>query len=104
MTMSDPIREALEPKEVIARIAKVAAAIGAQAGVGGMETAGSIISYLAKHPEHVAAFMAGETSPVDWSFDWIEQGTLTWHGSDGRLHSPAEARRYRLIRKLEKGA
>jgi len=87
---------------VIARIAEVSAAVAWQAGVGGMETAGSIISYLAKHPEHIDAFMAGG-SVLDWPIGWHEHGELSWHGADGKIYQPEDVRRHRLIKQMEKG-
>lgn len=94
--------ETAAARAVIQRIAEAAEAVGWQAGVGGMETAGSIVSFLAAHPEHVEAFMAGG-SVLDWPVGWHEQGKLTWHGQDGKVYDPATARRARLIRKMEKG-
>lgn len=88
--------------EVIAFIAKVSSNIAWQAGVGGMETAGSIISYLAKHPEHVEQFLI-DGSVLDWPIGWHEQGCLTWHGTDGNIHDPETARQHRIIKKMEKG-
>jgi hypothetical protein len=89
------------PASVIAHIAKASEIFASQAGVGGMETAGSIISYLAEHPEHIDAFMACP-SLLDWPVGWHEQGRLTWHGMDGKVHSPEQARRQRIIKQMEK--
>lgn len=72
----------MTPEEAIARVAQVAQAIGWQAGVGGMETAGTIVSYLAVHPERIAPFLAEGESPVDWP-DFVHGGCLTWHAQDG---------------------
>lgn len=88
---------------VIRRIAEAAEAIAFQAGVGGMETAGSIVSYLAEHPEDVPALMAGKLSVLDWPIGWHMHGRLTWHGQDGRVFSPEYARRQTLINQLERG-
>src|SRR4051794_39195154 len=101
--MSEDI-DASVAQTVIERIAAVAEAIGCQAGVGGMETAGSIISYLAENPGQITDFMAEQTSVMDWPIGWHEQGRLTWHGMDGKIHRPEHARRQRMIRKLERGA
>lgn len=92
-----------EAERVIARIAEVAEAIGWQAGVGGMETAGSIVSFLSAHPEHIDVFMDGG-SVLDWPIGWHEQGRLTWHGQDGKIHSPEDVRRHRVIKAMERGA
>ena len=89
-----------EAMTVIARIVDVAATIAFQAGVGGMETAGSIISYLANHPEQIDGFLSGEVSVLDWPINWHEQGILSWHGQDGKIYHPEFARRARTIRSL----
>jgi hypothetical protein len=86
--MNDPT-----PEEVIRKIAEVAAAFAAQAGVGGMETAGMLISGLATHPEKIAAFLSGELNIVD--DDLLlqpAQGCLTRHAQNGKIMSPAERR------------
>ena len=73
--------------EVIAHIAKAADQFSFQAGVGSMETAGSIVSYLARHPEAVDAFM--ETGSImDSPMSWHQEGLLSWHGMDGKIHHP----------------
>lgn len=91
-----------ESKTVIDRIVELSEAIAWQAGVGGMETAGSIVSYLADRPEHIPALMAGKLSVLDWPIGWHEHGRLTWHGMDGRIHKPEDVRRHRLIKQMEK--
>ena len=90
-----------DPQDVIEAIASAAQAIGFQAGVGGMETAGSIVSYLAAHPERIEAFLSGSESVLDWPPNWHRYGDLTWHGADGKLYSPEYARRAETIRKLQ---
>lgn len=77
--------------KLILQIAKAAQAIGIQAGVGGMETAGGIVSYLAAHPEHIDAFMQ-KGSTFDLPEDWFSNGCLTWHAQNGKIVHPAEAR------------
>lgn len=99
-----PQRKPAAMKMVIQRIAEVAEAFAWQAGVGGMETAGSIVSYLAAHPEHVEDFIAGRASVIDWPVRWHEHGRLTWHGKDGKIYDPQTVRQRRLIRQMEKGA
>lgn len=93
----------MTPEEVINRIAEAAIAIGWQAGVGAMETAGSIVSYLANNPGQIEDFMAGRTSPVDWPAGWHVHGCLTWHGQDGKIYSPEFVRRQRVIKDMERG-
>lgn len=73
--------------EAIQHIAKVARIIAEQAGVGAMETAGSIVSYLAMHPEQVPAFME-RPSVFDWPVNWHSLGCLSWQGMDGKIHAP----------------
>lgn len=90
-------------QQVIERIATVSAAIGWQANVGAMETAGSIVSYLARHPEKIDEFMNGG-SVMDWPATWHRDGNLTWHGMDGKIHNPQTVRQHVLIKQMEKGA
>lgn len=79
-------------KEAVLQIAKAAHAIGWQAGVGGMETAGAIVSYLAQHQDQIPLFFAGEVSPVDWR-DFTHGGCLTWHAQNGGgIVHPADVR------------
>ena len=92
----------MTPTETILYIARISEVTAWQAGVGGMETAGSIISYLANHPEQIDAFMAGG-SVMDWPVGWHTLGSLTWHGADGKVHDPETIRRHLLIKKMEKG-
>ena len=83
----------LTPAEVIRKIADVAWAVGWQAGVGGMETAGSIVSVLAAHPEKIEAFLSGELTVID--DDALlrpELGCLTWHAKNGSVMTPVAAR------------
>lgn len=88
-------------EQVIKRIASVSRAIGFQANVGAMETAGSIISFLDRYPDRIDAFLAGEESPLDWPIGWHTHGNLSWHGMDGKVHNPADVRRRAIIKKLE---
>ena len=90
--------------DFLQKVVRTADAIGWQAGVGGMETAGALISYLGRFPEKLPAFMADDFSVIsDLPTDWLTQGCLTWHARDGRLISPEWARRAMLIKDLEKG-
>lgn len=75
----------------IRKVAEAAEALGWQAGVGGMETAGGIVSFLARHPEHIAAFMENG-STFDLPFDWFENGCLTWQAQNGKIVHPDEVR------------
>ena len=81
------------PEEVIRKIAEVAAAIGWQAGVGGMETAGGLVSVLAEHPEKIAGFLSGELDIIsDDALLQPSMGCLTWHAQNGKIVSPADMR------------
>lgn len=77
------------PEQVIERIAQVARDVGWQAGVGAMETAGSIVSFLSANQQYTQAFMAGE-SVIGWPVLWHKHGSLTWQGMDGKVHQPGE--------------
>jgi len=76
--------------EVIERITQVAEAVGMQAGVGGMETAGAIVSYLANHPDLIEPFVAGKISTIDFSPRWLVEGRLTWLGRDDKIHDAGD--------------
>lgn len=90
----------LTPEQVIQRIAQIATDVAWQAGVGAMETAGSLVSVLSAHPEKVRAFLAGELSVIDdLTLLQPDQGCLTWHAMSGKIIGPAEARAAR--RKLD---
>ena len=79
-------------REAVIRIARDAHVIGWQAGVGGMETAGAIVSYLAAHQEKIELYFAGKESPIDWP-NFTNGGCLTWHAAEsGRIVHPSEAR------------
>lgn len=98
--MSDePVR--MTPAEVINRITEAAIEIGWSAGVGQMETAGSIISYLAEHPDQIEPFLSGKVSVLDWPPDWHANGCLTWHGRDGKIYTPQFVRRQKVINSMK---
>lgn len=91
--------ETMTPEQVIQKLAEIAAAIGWQAGVGAMETAGCLVSHLAAHPEKTDAFLAGELSVIDdMALLRAEMGCLTWHAADGRVIQPSDARAARQMR------
>jgi len=85
---------------VIQRIAQIAETFAAQAGVGGMETAGNLVSYLAKHPRDIEPCL--KFGIFELPADWHERGDLTWHALSGKIVRPEAARRARTIKKLEK--
>ena len=88
-------------RAVITSIADIAEDLGEQAGVGGMETAGQLVSYLAEHPVQLEPLL--KRGVLELPADWFERGTLTWHALDGRVIRPEHARRSRIISKLKKG-
>lgn len=81
---------AMSVTDFIQHVAECSRAIGFGAGVGEMETAGQIISYLAANPEKLDAFIEGST--FAWPLDWFENGCLSWHAVNGRIVRPEEAR------------
>jgi hypothetical protein len=85
----------MKPSEVILIIAQVAANFSRQAGTGGVETAGLIVSYLAANPDKAEDFMDHGFSMMidDHAFRW-ENGALTWHGQNGEIVSPSELRKH----------
>lgn len=87
--------------DAISQIARSAEVFAAQANVGGMETAGGIVSFLARNPEWTGAFFK-RGSLFDLPDDWIERGCLTWHAQNGKIVHPDYARRARIVSKLAK--
>lgn len=71
-------------------VASVSEDMAWAAGVGGRETAGAIISYLALKPEHIEPFLNGGI--MELPAEWIEGGRLTWHSVSGKIVHPDEAR------------
>lgn len=88
------------PARLIQMIAQRSASYAAQAGVGGMETAGGIVAFLAEHPEHIEPFINGgifELPP-----DWCMRGGLTYHAINGEIVHPQTAQHARIIKQLAK--
>lgn len=103
---TNPSPATLTARAVIERIAKVAEGIGFHAGVGGCETAGAIVSFLAANPDRIAVFLEDGfldalEMPNGHPRDMHLNGCLTWHRRDGRVVSPAEARAARDARTTE---
>lgn len=69
-----------------------------QAGVGGMETAGGVISYLANHPEDIEPFMHGGFNELP--VIPARKGCLTWHAQSGEVVTPEYAERKRIAKML----
>ena len=82
------------PAAVIEFIAEVSEAMAFQAGVGGRETAGAIVSYLAHKPEHIEPFLNGGI--MELPSEWMDGGRLTWHGMNGKIVHPDEVREARM--------
>jgi len=87
--------DAIDPKvaqQVIDFIAKIAHVTARQSGTGGMECAGTIISYLHANPEHTAHVIGGGSLiDLDHVFDG-QYGSLTWHAANGTIVSPKQLR------------
>jgi hypothetical protein len=85
----------IDPKvaqQVIDLIAKLAHVTAWQSGVGGVETAGTIISFLHANPEHTAHVIGGGSLlDLDHVFDG-QYGSLTWHAQNGKIMSPKALR------------
>ncbi|WEK05725.1 MAG: hypothetical protein P0Y65_05580 [Candidatus Devosia phytovorans] len=79
-------------KEFLDRVNEVSAAVGWQAGVGAVETAGFIISCLAASPEQIDRFMAEGSELILDGTIAPENGGLTYFASNGELVSPADRR------------
>lgn len=93
------------PADTIKRIADVAEAIAFQAGIGGCEMAGAIVSYLAEHPDDVDRFIEGGSEfmlEID-ARQLHSQGRLTWYrAGDGKIVTPQELRISLIVRDLAK--
>lgn len=92
-------------REAIVHIAEAADAIAYQAGIGGTETAGMIISYLANNPDKINVFLKeGWIDAVGHDDPW-SSGCLTWHRKgDGKIVSPQERRISQTVRDIVKSA
>jgi hypothetical protein len=80
---------------MIERIAEIAHAVSQQAGVGGMETAGAIVSYLAMHPDDIEPFLNGGF--LELPSQLLEKGCLSWHAMNGKIVTPRQSRFGRII-------
>lgn len=83
--------------EFLNRVAEVSAAFADAAGVGGVETAGQIISCLAASPENLDRFMVDGAELILDGTIGIGLGGLSWHAADGRVVSPSEYRKRRGV-------
>ncbi|YP_010115375.1 hypothetical protein PBC5_gp58 [Sinorhizobium phage PBC5] len=79
-------------RAVVKKIAKVATAVGFQAGEPAMELAGQIVSVLAANPEHIGRFMAeGSELFLDGTFN-PENGSLAYRSIGGDILHPSVLR------------
>lgn len=80
-------------QRIIANIADAANNIAFQAGVGGCETAGAIVSYLGAHPEKVETFFRdGWISALGDDHDPWADGCLTFQSINGEITTPEKLR------------
>lgn len=91
-----------DAQEVISRIAATATDFAFQAGVGAMETAGSVLGYLAENPRDLEPFMNGGI--MELPADFFQRHNLTWHATNGKIVHPADVRRAQVVKKLSQGA
>jgi hypothetical protein len=84
--------------DFIAKITGIAASVQSGAGVGGLETAGVIVSYLAAHPAALDDFMARGLDAFPEQ-PWLH-GQFGWTNIKGDLQLPDHARRARTIAAL----
>lgn len=85
--------------EFITLLAERADTFGAMAGVGGMETAGGLISYLDEHPKDLEPWLNGGF--MELPHDWVIRGSLTYHAQNGKVTHPQTARHARIINSLK---
>lgn len=107
----DPVEAfRLGAMEIIKEIATASNDMAGQAGVGGVETAGSVISYLAAHPAKIDLFMQrGVCGLFDDApggpRDLYAKGCLTWHRQgDGKVVTPQDLRIGLTVRDMTKRA
>ncbi|MES2752783.1 MAG: hypothetical protein V4661_15550 [Pseudomonadota bacterium] len=84
--------------EFIERLADVSESFGRNAGVGAMETAGLIVSFLDEHPDWLGAFMKDGWAGLPHDFN--ERGSLTWMAVNGNVTHPRTARYARIVKKM----
>ena len=87
--------------EFIALLAGRADMFASIVGVGGMETAGHLISYLDENPKDLEPWLNG--SFAELPYDWIVRGSLTHQAVNGKITHPRTVRHARIIKSL-KGA
>jgi hypothetical protein len=83
----------------IRQLAERSNVFGHMAGVGGMETAGSAISYLAVNPKDLEPYLNGGL--LELPADWFQRGCLTYHATGGKVTHPQDARFARIVNGLK---
>lgn len=87
--------------EFLEAVADRAEDFAQQAGVGGMETAGALISYLAENPKDIEPFMVGGIFELPER--WWALGRLTWHAKNGAIVHPRDVQPQRMGTVLPEG-
>ena len=91
-------------QELVKKIAQVSEAVGFQAGAGGVEIAGQIVSCLAARPELIERFMEeGTELLIDGSIR-LENGVLTFEDREGGISTPQDLRMAIQVKQMEKRA
>jgi hypothetical protein len=90
--------DAISAAALLERIEEVAESVAFQAGVGGIETAGAIVSFLAAHPDWIGAFMARGWLGLPTEIHL--KGNLTWQGSDGKIYGPQDVRISQIVKSM----
>ena len=88
--------------EFIQLLAERSDKFATMAGVGGMETAGHLISYLDENPRDLEPWLNGGFSELPGN--WIERGSLTHHALNGKIVSPRQGRHSRIIKAMKDAA
>lgn len=94
----------------VQKIATDSDRMAAMAGVGGVETAGSVISYLAANPKKIDLYMRDNISGLmddapGGPRGFHAHGCLTWHRKDdGKVTTPQDLRISMTVRDLAKPA
>lgn len=87
-----------QAQPVVKRLVEIAKGFAQQAGVGGIKTAGNLVSYLATHPRDIEILL--RFGVCELPMNWHEYGSLTWHAKNGMVLHPDHAWRARIIKQL----
>ena len=84
----------MTPEQVIKIIAEFSDVTASNAGVGGCETAGLIVSALYANPELIPLFLENPSKTFHDHFERMrwEHGALSWHAMNGEIVSPTDMR------------